>query len=97
MGPAIQGFGCRQPVAGAAAADWLSGRLGARRSHRGKCRRGLTAAIVINDLAKATETGERVEAAWINSSGRHIGPLYGGWKQSGIGEEECFDEIGSYR
>jgi betaine-aldehyde dehydrogenase len=59
---------------------------------------GLTAAIVTNDLAKARETAERVEAGyvWINSSGRYIGAPYGGWKQSGIGEEECFDEILSY-
>ena len=59
---------------------------------------GLTAAIVTNDLAKAMETAERVEAGyvWINSSGRYIGAPYGGWKQSGTGEEECFDEILSY-
>jgi betaine-aldehyde dehydrogenase len=59
---------------------------------------GLTAAIVTNDLAKAMETADRVEAGyvWINSSGRYIGAPYGGWKQSGIGEEECFDEILSY-
>jgi betaine-aldehyde dehydrogenase len=59
---------------------------------------GLTAAIVTNDLAKAMETAERVEAGyvWINSTGRYIGAPYGGWKQSGIGEEECFDEILSY-
>jgi betaine-aldehyde dehydrogenase len=59
---------------------------------------GLTAAIVTNDLAKAMETAERVEAGyvWINSSGRYIGAPYGGWKQSGIGVEECFDELLSY-
>lgn len=59
---------------------------------------GLTAAIVTNDLALAMETAERVEAGyvWINSHGRYIGAPYGGWKQSGIGEEECFDEILSY-
>jgi betaine-aldehyde dehydrogenase len=59
---------------------------------------GLTAAIVTNDLAKAMETAERVEAGyvWINSNGRYIGASYGGWKQSGIGEEECFNEILSY-
>lgn len=59
---------------------------------------GLTAAIVTNDLANAMETAERVEAGyvWINSNGRYIGAPYGGWKQSGIGEEECFDEILSY-
>jgi betaine-aldehyde dehydrogenase len=59
---------------------------------------GLTASIVTNDLAHAMETAERIEAGyvWINSSGRYIGAPYGGWKQSGIGEEECFDEIVSY-
>src|SRR5215469_16841809 len=59
---------------------------------------GLTAAIITNDLAKAMETAERVEAGyvWINSSGRYIGAPYGGWKQSGMGEEECFEEIASY-
>jgi len=59
---------------------------------------GLTAAIVTNDLAKAMETAERAEAGyvWINSNGRYLGAPYGGWKQSGIGEEECFDEIISY-
>ena len=59
---------------------------------------GLTAAIVTNDLAKAMETAERVEAGyvWINSNGRYVGAPYGGWKQSGIGEEECFDEVLSY-
>jgi betaine-aldehyde dehydrogenase len=59
---------------------------------------GLTAAIITNDLSKAMETAERVEAGyvWINSSGRYIGAPYGGWKQSGIGQEECFDELLSY-
>ena len=59
---------------------------------------GLTAAIVTNDLAKAMETADRIEAGyvWINSSGRYLGAPYGGWKQSGIGEEECFDELLSY-
>ena len=59
---------------------------------------GLTAAIVTNDLARAMETAERVEAGyvWINSSGRYLGAPYGGWKQSGIGQEECFDELLSY-
>ena len=59
---------------------------------------GLTAAIVTNDLAMAMETAERVEAGyvWINSNGRYLGAPYGGWKQSGIGEEECFDELLSY-
>ena len=59
---------------------------------------GLTAAIITNDLAKAMETAERVEAGyvWINSTGMYLGAPYGGWKQSGIGQEECLDELLSY-
>jgi betaine-aldehyde dehydrogenase len=59
---------------------------------------GLTAAIVTNDLARAMETAERVEAGyvWINGTGRYLGAPYGGWKQSGLGQEECFDELLSY-
>ena len=57
-----------------------------------------TASIVTNDLDKAMETAERVEAGyvWINSTGRYLGAPYGGWKQSGIGREECFEELLSY-
>ncbi|MEK7244812.1 MAG: aldehyde dehydrogenase family protein, partial [Pseudomonadota bacterium] len=59
---------------------------------------GLTAAIVTNDLARAMETADRIEAGyvWINSNGRYLGAPYGGWKQSGLGQEECFDELLSY-
>ena len=59
---------------------------------------GLTAAIVTNDLAKAMETADRIEAGyvWINSNGRYLGAPYGGWKQSGLGVEECFEELLSY-
>jgi betaine-aldehyde dehydrogenase len=59
---------------------------------------GLTAAIVTNDLSKAMETAERVEAGyvWINSTGRYLGAPYGGWKHSGIGREECLEELLSY-
>ena len=59
---------------------------------------GLTAALITNDLAKAMETAEKVEAGyvWINSTGRYLGAPYGGWKQSGLGQEECLDELLSY-
>lgn len=59
---------------------------------------GLTAAIVTNNLAQAMETADRVEAGyvWINSNGRYLGAPYGGWKSSGIGQEETFDELLSY-
>lgn len=59
---------------------------------------GLTAAIVTNRLDTAMETAERVEAGyvWINGNGRYLGAPYGGWKQSGLGVEESFDELLSY-
>ena len=59
---------------------------------------GLTAAIVTNRLDLAMQTAEQVEAGyvWINSTGRYIGEPYGGWKQSGLGVEECFEELLSY-
>jgi betaine-aldehyde dehydrogenase len=59
---------------------------------------GLTAAIVTNDLARAMETAEHVEAGyvWINGTGRYLGAPYGGWKESGLGVEETFDELASY-
>lgn len=59
---------------------------------------GLTAAIITNDLGEAMETAERMEAGyvWINSNGRYLGAPYGGWKHSGIGREECFEELLSY-
>ena len=59
---------------------------------------GLTAAIVTQNLAQAMETAERVEAGyvWINGNGRYLGAPYGGWKSSGIGVEETFEELLSY-
>lgn len=59
---------------------------------------GLTAAIVTNRLDLAMETAEQVDAGyvWVNSTGRYLGEPYGGWKQSGLGVEECFEELLSY-
>jgi betaine-aldehyde dehydrogenase len=59
---------------------------------------GLTTLIVTNDLHTAMETAERVEAGyvWVNANGRYLGAPYGGWKHSGLGQEECFDELLSY-
>jgi betaine-aldehyde dehydrogenase len=59
---------------------------------------GLTAMIVTNNMKQAMETSERVEAGyiWINTNGRYLGAPYGGWKASGIGQVECFDELLSY-
>jgi betaine-aldehyde dehydrogenase len=59
---------------------------------------GLTAAIVTNQLDLAMETADRVDAGyvWINGTGRYLGAPYGGWKQSGLGVEETFEELLSY-
>jgi betaine-aldehyde dehydrogenase len=59
---------------------------------------GLTAAIVTNDLAQAMEAAHRLDAGyvWINGNGRYLGAPYGGWKSSGLGVEETFDELLSY-
>ena len=59
---------------------------------------GLTSMIVTENLKLAMETSDRVEAGyvWINSSGRYLGAPYGGWKESGLGQEECLDELISY-
>lgn len=59
---------------------------------------GLTALVVTESYRTAMETVERVEAGymWINANGRYLGAPYGGWKSSGLGQEECFDEMLSY-
>ncbi|HTV37479.1 MAG TPA: hypothetical protein VMF12_13685 [Xanthobacteraceae bacterium] len=46
--------------------------------------------------AAAARQSVRLHCAKANSNGRYIGALYGGWKQSGLGEEECFDGILNY-
>ena len=60
---------------------------------------GLTCAIFTNDLATAHETAADVQAGyvWINEAGPHyLGMPFGGWKQSGMGEEESFGELMAY-
>jgi betaine-aldehyde dehydrogenase len=59
---------------------------------------GLTAMIVTNSLSNAMKTAEDVESGyvWINTYGRYSGAPYGGWKLSGLGAEECFEEMKSY-
>ncbi len=57
---------------------------------------GLTASIWTNDLVTAHRTAAAVEAGfvWINEVGKHfLGAPFGGFKQSGIGREECFEEL----
>lgn len=60
---------------------------------------GLTCAIWTNDLSVAHRTATAVEAGfvWINEVGRHfLGTPFGGYKQSGMGREECLSELISF-
>ena len=60
---------------------------------------GLTASIWTNDLSTAHRTAAAVQAGfvWINEVGKHfLGVPFGGVKQSGIGREECFEEMLAY-
>jgi betaine-aldehyde dehydrogenase len=57
---------------------------------------GLTCSIWTNDLDTAHRTARDVEAGfvWINEVGKHfLGTPFGGYKQSGLGREECFEEM----
>jgi betaine-aldehyde dehydrogenase len=57
---------------------------------------GLTASIWTRDLVTAHRAARRVEAGyvWINTASAHFhGAPFGGYKQSGIGREESFDEL----
>jgi betaine-aldehyde dehydrogenase len=60
---------------------------------------GLTASIWTNDISTAHRTAMAVDVGfvWINEVGRHfLGAPFGGHKQSGIGREECFEEMFSF-
>jgi betaine-aldehyde dehydrogenase len=60
---------------------------------------GLTCAIWTRDLDRAFRTAQRVEAGfvWVNEVSRHfLGAPYGGYKQSGLGREECLAELLAY-
>jgi acyl-CoA reductase-like NAD-dependent aldehyde dehydrogenase len=60
---------------------------------------GLTAAVWTRDLQCAMRARRRLEAGtvWINGAGQHfVGTPFGGWKDSGLGGEECLEELLSY-
>ena len=60
---------------------------------------GLTASIWTNDLTKAMRAARDVRAGyvWVNGVSRHfLGTGFGGFKNSGVGREECFEEMRSY-
>lgn len=60
---------------------------------------GLAASIWTRDLVTAHRAAAAIEAGyiWINSVGAHfLGAPFGGYKQSGLGREECLEELLSY-
>jgi acyl-CoA reductase-like NAD-dependent aldehyde dehydrogenase len=60
---------------------------------------GLTAAVWTRDLDTAMRMIRRIDAGtvWINTAGQHfVGTPFGGWKDSGLGGEECLEELLSY-
>jgi acyl-CoA reductase-like NAD-dependent aldehyde dehydrogenase len=60
---------------------------------------GLTASVWTNDLERAITLAKRIDAGyvWINGSSHHqFGSPFGGFKNSGTGREESFDELLSY-
>jgi betaine-aldehyde dehydrogenase len=60
---------------------------------------GLTAAVWTNELDVAMKTVRELESGlvWINGTGRHyLGTGFSGWKNSGLGREECLEEVLSY-
>ncbi|MEE8177780.1 MAG: aldehyde dehydrogenase family protein [Acidobacteriota bacterium] len=60
---------------------------------------GLTASIWTRDFPTAYRMASEVEAGfvWINDSSRHFaGVPFGGYKQSGLGREECLADLLSY-
>ena len=57
---------------------------------------GLTCSIWTNDIHRAHRTAAAVEAGfvWVNEVSKHfLGAPFGGFKQSGLGREECLEEL----
>lgn len=60
---------------------------------------GLTFSVFTRDLVKAHRMVAKAQAGfcWINDVSRHVlGSAFGGYKQSGIGREECLEELLEY-
>jgi betaine-aldehyde dehydrogenase len=60
---------------------------------------GLTAAVWTRDLATSLRMSRALETGtvWINTAGQHfVGMPFAGWKDSGLGGEECLEELLSY-
>jgi acyl-CoA reductase-like NAD-dependent aldehyde dehydrogenase len=60
---------------------------------------GLAAGVWTQDLKIAMNMARRLQSGfvWINATARHfVGTPFGGWKNSGLGLEECLAELLSY-
>jgi acyl-CoA reductase-like NAD-dependent aldehyde dehydrogenase len=60
---------------------------------------GLTAGILTNDIHRALKMARQVQAGyvWVNNASDHYpGVPFGGYKDSGLGREECLEELLSY-
>jgi betaine-aldehyde dehydrogenase len=60
---------------------------------------GLTASIWTNDISVAHRAAAAVQSGfvWVNEVSKHfLGAPFGGYKQSGIGREECIEEMLAY-
>ena len=60
---------------------------------------GLTAGILSNDINQALRMSKQIQAGyvWINNASDHYpGVPFGGFKDSGLGREECLEEMLAY-
>jgi aldehyde dehydrogenase (NAD+)/betaine-aldehyde dehydrogenase len=60
---------------------------------------GLTAGVWTHDLKLAMSFVRAIESGfvYVNTTARHfVGTPFGGWKNSGLGREECLEELLSY-
>lgn len=60
---------------------------------------GLAAGVWTQDLKTAMTFARGLQSGfvWINTTARHfVGTPFGGWKNSGLGREECLEELLSY-
>ncbi len=60
---------------------------------------GLTTSIWTQDVAKAHQLSHRIQTGyvWVNTSSRHfVGLPFGGIRDSGLGREECVEELHSF-
>jgi betaine-aldehyde dehydrogenase len=60
---------------------------------------GLTGSVWTTSLASAHRAASRIESGfiWVNGAGPHyLGVSFGGYKQSGLGREESYDELLSF-